>query len=54
MSPQEHSFGEKILAVMRFGFGGCIVGNEFLDPEPKPEGSRGRSMARNAAEQHDA
>ena len=47
-SRQEHSFGEKVLSAMRFGFGGHIEGNEPIDPEPKPEG--GRSMTQDAAE----
>jgi len=33
-SRQEHSFGEKVLSAMRFGFGGHIEGNEPIDPEP--------------------
>jgi 6-phosphogluconate dehydrogenase len=45
-SRQEHTFGEKMLSAMRFGFGGHIEGNEPIDPEPKPEGS----MAQDAAE----
>jgi 6-phosphogluconate dehydrogenase len=35
-SRQEHTFGEKVLSAMRFGFGGHIEGNEPMDPEPKP------------------
>ena len=34
-SRQEHTFGEKILSAMRFGFGGHIEGSEPIDPEPK-------------------
>ncbi len=49
-SRQEHTFGEKMLSAMRFGFGGHIEGSEPIDPEPKPAGSQGRSAARNAAE----
>jgi 6-phosphogluconate dehydrogenase len=41
MSPDEHTFGEKMLSAMRFGFGGHIESNEPLDPEPKSEGSQG-------------
>jgi 6-phosphogluconate dehydrogenase len=41
-SRQEHSFGEKMLSAMRFGFGGHVEGAESTDPEPKP--------AKNAAE----
>jgi 6-phosphogluconate dehydrogenase len=36
-SRQEHTFGEKILSAMRFGFGGHIEGSEPTDPEPKPD-----------------
>jgi 6-phosphogluconate dehydrogenase len=34
-SRQEHTFGEKILSAMRFGFGGHVEGAEPTDPEPK-------------------
>jgi 6-phosphogluconate dehydrogenase len=34
-SRQEHTFGEKLLSAMRFGFGGHIEGQESLDPQPK-------------------
>ena len=37
-SRQEHSFGEKVLSAMRFGFGGHIEGNEPIDPEPNRKG----------------
>jgi glucose-6-phosphate 1-dehydrogenase len=47
MSPDEHTFGEKMLSAMRFGFGGHVEGNEPIDPEPKSEGSQGRSIAQN-------
>ena len=50
MSPDEHTFGEKMLSAMRFGFGGHVEGNEPIDPEPKSEGSQGRSMAQNVVE----
>jgi 6-phosphogluconate dehydrogenase len=46
-SRQEHTFGEKLLSAMRFGFGGHIEGNEPMDPERKPARSR---PARKAAE----
>jgi 6-phosphogluconate dehydrogenase len=48
-SRQEHTFGEKMLSAMRFGFGGHIEGSEPTDPEPKPNASQGHSLA-----QHDA
>ena len=34
-SREEHSFGERVLSAMRFGFGGHIEGSEATDPEPK-------------------
>jgi 6-phosphogluconate dehydrogenase len=49
-SRQEHTFGEKMLSAMRFGFGGHIEGKEPIDPEPKPAGSQAHSAAQNAAE----
>jgi 6-phosphogluconate dehydrogenase len=33
-SRQEHTFGERILSAMRYGFGGHIEGQEPIDPEP--------------------
>jgi 6-phosphogluconate dehydrogenase len=44
-SRHEHTFGEKMLSAMRFGFGGHIEGNEPIDPEPKPPVSQGHSAA---------
>jgi 6-phosphogluconate dehydrogenase len=32
-SRQEHTFGEKMLSAMRFGFGGHIEGQEPIDPQ---------------------
>ena len=49
-SRQEHTFGEKMISAMRFGFGGHIEGQESIDPEPKPQKSQGRPAAQNAAE----
>ncbi|MGB9424904.1 MAG: decarboxylating 6-phosphogluconate dehydrogenase [Methylocella sp.] len=49
-SREEHTFGERMLSAMRFGFGGHIEGNEPIDPEPKPAGSRGHSAAQNTGE----
>jgi len=37
-SRRKHTFGEKILSAMRFGFGGHIEGAEPIDPAPKQEG----------------
>ena len=48
-SRQEHTFGEKMLSAMRFGFGGHIEGNEPIDPEPKPKESQGGSGAKGPA-----
>jgi 6-phosphogluconate dehydrogenase len=33
-SRQEHTFGERMLSAMRFGFGGHVEGQEPIDPEP--------------------
>ena len=49
-SRQEHTFGEKMLSAMRFGFGGHVEGQEPIDPEPKPNDSQRRSAAQHAAE----
>src|SRR5450759_2659892 len=49
-SRQEHTFGEKMLSAMRFGFGGHIEGQESIDPKLKPKKSQIRSAAQNAAE----
>jgi 6-phosphogluconate dehydrogenase len=35
-SRQRHTFGEKMLSAMRFGFGGHIEGKEQSDPEASP------------------
>jgi 6-phosphogluconate dehydrogenase len=48
-SREEHTFGERMLSAMRFGFGGHIEGNEPIDPAPKPAESQGPSVARNTA-----
>ena len=49
-SRQEHTFGEKMLSAMRFGFGGHVEGQEPIDPEPKPKHSQGSAATRRAAE----
>ncbi len=49
-SRRDHTFGEKVLSAMRFGFGGHIEGKEPIDPEPRPEKSQGHSAANIAAE----
>ncbi len=49
-SRQEHTFGEKMLSAMRFGFGGHVEGRESIDPEPAAGKSNGDAAARDAAE----
>src|SRR6202167_1195733 len=49
-SRQEHTFGEKMLSAMRFGFGGHVEGQESIDPQPKPKGSERHSAVPQAAE----
>jgi 6-phosphogluconate dehydrogenase len=44
-SRQEHTFGEKMLSAVRFGFGGQVEGQEPIDPEPKPKDSQRHSAA---------
>ena len=48
-SRQEHTFGEKMLSAMRFGFGGHVEGQEPIDPQPKPKQPQRRSAAQDAA-----
>ena len=49
-SRQEHTFGEKMLSAMRFGFGGHVEGQEPIDPESKLKKSQESSAAQSAAE----
>jgi 6-phosphogluconate dehydrogenase len=35
-SRQDHTFAEKMLSAMRFGFGGHLEGQEAIDPQTKP------------------
>jgi len=42
-SRQEHTFGERMLSAMRFGFGGHVEGKEATDPEAKPGGAPDRA-----------
>ena len=46
-SRQDHTFGEKMLSAIRFGFGGQVEGQEPVDPEPKPKDAprRARTLA---------
>jgi 6-phosphogluconate dehydrogenase len=46
-SRQEHTFGEKMLSAMRFGFGGHVEGKEPIDPQSK---TTSQSAAQQAAE----
>jgi 6-phosphogluconate dehydrogenase len=48
-SRQEHTFGEKMLSAMRFGFGGHVEGSEPVDPESKPNASQVQVIAQYAA-----
>ena len=45
-SRQQHTFGEKILSAMRFGFGGHVEGQEPIDPEPEHVDSQGHSATK--------
>ena len=38
-SRKTHTFAEKMLSAMRFGFGGHLEGREPIDPEPPSEGA---------------
>jgi 6-phosphogluconate dehydrogenase len=48
-SRKQHTFAEKILSAMRFGFGGHVEGAESIDPEPKPKDMRAGPAGRKAA-----
>jgi 6-phosphogluconate dehydrogenase len=45
-SRREHTFGEKLLSAMRFGFGGHVEGQEPIDPERKPGKPATKSSAK--------
>jgi 6-phosphogluconate dehydrogenase len=49
-SRKQHTFGEKMLSAMRFGFGGHIEGAEPIDPEPKSTKTQSHASAPKAAE----
>jgi len=49
-SRQEHTFGEKMLSAMRYGFGGHIEGKEPIDPEPVIKPAPARVATTDAAE----
>ena len=44
-SRQDHTFCEKMLPAMRFGFGGHVEGQEPIDPAPKSKDSPPLSAA---------
>jgi 6-phosphogluconate dehydrogenase len=48
-SRKDHTFAEKMLSAMRFGFGGHIEGQEPIDPEPKAAPQPDHPVARTAA-----
>ena len=45
-SRQTHTFGEKMLSAMRFGFGGHIEGKEPIDPAPAPNDAAAQETSR--------
>jgi 6-phosphogluconate dehydrogenase len=49
-SRREHTFGEKMLLAMRFGFGGHIEGMEPIDPQSRPDEAQGHAAVKDAAE----
>jgi 6-phosphogluconate dehydrogenase len=49
-SRQQHSFGDKMLSAMRYGFGGHIEGREPIDPDPSVKPATGPAAAQDAAE----
>jgi 6-phosphogluconate dehydrogenase len=49
-SREGHTFGEKVLSAMRFGFGGHIEGQESIEPETGPARSHSSATAQVAAE----
>ena len=48
-SRQDHTFCEKMLSAMRFGFGGHVEGQEPVDPEPKPKDAPRRAATQTTA-----
>jgi 6-phosphogluconate dehydrogenase len=48
-SRQDHTFGEKMLSAIRFGFGGQVEGQEPIDPEPKLKDASRRAATQTAA-----
>jgi 6-phosphogluconate dehydrogenase len=48
-SRQDHTFGEKMLSAIRFGFGGQVEGHEPTDPGPKPTDAPRRAATQTSA-----
>jgi len=48
-SRQDHTFGEKMLSAIRFGFSGQVEGQEPIDPEPKLKDAPRRAATQTAA-----
>ena len=48
-SRRDHTFGERLVSAMRFGFGGHVEGAEAIDPELKPDTS-GRAPSKTGAD----
>ncbi len=48
-SRQNHTFAEKLLSAMRFGFGGHIEGQESIEPEAKSKKLQSHSAGQNTA-----
>ena len=53
-SRQDHTFGEKLLSAMRFGFGGHVEGQEPIDPERKAGEPAAKSSAKSWTAAHPA
>ena len=49
-SRQEHTFGEKVLSAMRYGFGGHVEGQEPIDPATEAQSLQRHSAVPQAAE----
>ncbi|MGH9578612.1 MAG: hypothetical protein ACRD3R_14325, partial [Terriglobales bacterium] len=47
-SHEEHTFGDKMISAMRFGFGGHIERNEPIELQPNPAALQGQSATQNA------
>ena len=48
-SRQDHTFGEKMLSAIRFGFVGQVEGQEPIDPEPKLKDAPRRAATQTTA-----